>query len=869
MPRSRAPWLATALVLAMLAPSMAGCLELLGLGGAPQALGTAPPPPGPTRYVDLGKDHVRIHRDGFGVPHIYADTEEGLMWGQGYAMAQDRLWQMEVFRRAAEGRLAELLGDGALPLDIQMRRALGPADDRWRVFDGLTAEDRGAFLAFADGVNAELVEALADPARKLPVEFAALGDPPQPWSVTDSVAIALLMFGVFGESGGQELQNALLWTPMERAHGAERAWDILADVVPGADAETPTTISPADRSYPIPDLPDRLPEAQRALLTPAVLDAARSVVEVSAQERDLLGELGFHGWGSNAIAVSGAHTASGKPVLLGGPQTGYAIPAVFWEGALHGGPFDVEGVIPPGIPGIAIGRTATFAWSVTSGDDDLADWFVEELVPGDPTHYKVGNRVEPLQQRVETFLVHDATNPASVPRVQEVTMWSTRHGPVSAFTRDGVYALARGSSLGADAVGRSACWARIAASPGWGAFERCVKQLAPSFNFVYADATGRIGYIHTARMPLRAPGFDPRFPLPGDGSADWQGFLAPEDLPEVVDPPSGWFLNWNNDPARGWPSGDQRDLWTKLDRAGSLQEVLAGLMEERGDRLTTDDLLEANHRIAERSLFARAFAPWLGEAPPGPARDALLAWIAKGAPILDANGDGKVDDPAVAAWEAFQLALTQRVLGPALGRFTSLPSFPAENDVNHDGHTTPGPSLLLRALAGGTHFNFLADPDSPDRASASEVVADALAAADAALEGKPKAMPQVVFREFGAAHAPPFPRQDRGSFNMVVDLATMASRSALAPGESGLVSAAIAAGVASNDHLLDQLDLYVGFSAKPVPFTVADVELAATSTLDLQVRRDVQVPLRLPAQVVDAMRAAGVPPIGLLGELST
>ncbi|MGQ0536123.1 MAG: penicillin acylase family protein [Methanobacteriota archaeon] len=843
----------------LLAPALAGCLgasddaEPLSRGeAAGEREGLAP-----SVYDTIGDRKVRIHRDAQGVPHVYADTEEALFFGEGYAQAEDRAFQMEILRRAAKGRLAEILGEPMLGSDVAMRRQLASEPERWAIFSALAARDRDALAAHADGVNAGLAAIFADP-RRTPVEFAGLADPPKPWTVTDTLAILELMMQTFAEDGGDEVANAHLLLALEQEFGPADGRRMFDDRVWYVDPESPPTIDPADLSYEFPPPPAEVPAAQRALLSDGVLSAGAEATRAHEAAYEALRGIGVPmSWGSNALLVSGRLTESGRPILLGGPQTGLFIPSLLWEVGLHGAGFDAVGVIPPGLPGIAIGRTRHAAWTITSGQSDNVDTFVV-LLDESGTKYRQGESWAPLRKRTETFLVNGAP-----PRVEAVDLLDTHYGPVVAVSDDGRHAIVRAAAIHDGLEASVLCIARLGTATTLLEFSSCVRELSGNFNFYWADDGGHIAYFHVGRFPERRAGFDPRLPIPGDGTADWTGWYPASRLPRIVDPPSGWLANWNNLPAKGWPSGDSRNAFGKMHRVGGLQRIAAAAIAD--GPLSVADVEVVNRRAATSDVFAFHFEPILAAAAPGPARDAILDWIRAGAPIVDADADGSIDHEGAAYWEAFHAALHDRILADELGE--GLPeAFYAKEIVgaNADGHGGAGYTLLLRALEGSTRHDWADDRSTPERESAAHQHQEALSRASQTF-GERLAMPRHTMVALGAATPPTFDRMNRGSYNQVVELSTpLAAWNVLPPGNSGTVTAAMAGGAEENPHLADQLALYTGFAYKVIPFTIPEVEGAAEATLELDVVRTAVVPLAPPIPL-----PGPVPGIGVLGELGT
>src|SRR5262245_25398744 len=359
-------------------------------------------------------DEVSILRDRWGVPHIFTSgpgASERSAYANGYAQAEDRLFEMDILRRAGTGRLAETLGPSYLLMDEVVRRDGYTSAELHKLFARLSARERRSLEAYRDGVNKFIAEVTAAPQR-LPLEFGGVA--PAPWTVEDSVAAAVLELLVEGANGGQEVLQADLLLDLLGRFPEPAARGIFDDLLWIDEPAAATTIAAADAA-PLRanrDRVERFASAQLDLLrshAPAIRRAAASL----RQEQGLMGglgayppfPLGLHRHASNAIVVSPELSATGHPILLGGPQTGLDAPSFFWEVGVHDPSYDAEGVIAPAGPGVLIGRGPNFAVTLTSGIDDAVDTYVERLDPQDPVEDAVatlppGPENDPLREAV-------------------------------------------------------------------------------------------------------------------------------------------------------------------------------------------------------------------------------------------------------------------------------------------------------------------------------------------------------------------------------------------------------------------------------------------------------------------------------------
>jgi hypothetical protein len=348
-------------------------------------------------------ENIDIHRDRFGVPHVFAQTREGVAYGAGYALAQDRLWQMHVFRKATKGELSDLLGPAVVETDKAVRAELYSADERAARFATYRADIRSGLEAFAKGVNAWIAQANSDP-RKLPFEFREFGVVPVPqWTVDDSLALQDYLILTFGAGGGNEVGQLALLQDLKARHGATEGQKAFDDLVHTVNPEAPSTV-PAGFNYPREPVhaDDKKVNAIRRLENDARLQPsttstgtrtqarlatnARALAKQIARHDDALaGVFKMFKFGSNAQIVGPQLGAAGNTLQTGGPQVDYAVPQYLADIGLHGGGIEATGMTFAGVgPAVLIGRGPGYAWTTTTGSSDLADTYIERLNPDDP-----------------------------------------------------------------------------------------------------------------------------------------------------------------------------------------------------------------------------------------------------------------------------------------------------------------------------------------------------------------------------------------------------------------------------------------------------------------------------------------------------
>jgi len=458
---------------------------------------------------------AEIQRDRYGISHIRAQTLADAAFALGFAHAQDRLWQMEMNRRIAAGRLAEILGPGALETD-RFLRTLGvrrAAEANLRQVD---PETRRLLDAYAAGVNAFLA---TDPV--LPPEFWLTGARPEPWTPTDSASWIKMMAWDLGANWRSELLRMRLakTLPLARIH------EFIAPY-PG---EPPPVIADLKSLYGALEREDvQLAE-----------DPARLLALAPGEPPD--------GIGSNSWVVSGSRSASGKPLLANDPHLGLTAPPVWYFAHLSTPDANVIGATFPGVPAIVLGRNDRIAWGFTNTGPDVQDLFIEKLD-------RAGNYLTPEAPRPFT-LIEETIKVKGAPD-ENLHIRVSRHGPViSDVSRLAQRQAPRGyvlafawTALAEDDRTLQAAH-KFARARDWNGFLAAARDFqVPQQNMMYADVDGNIGYVAAGRVPLRKPENDLKglAPAPGwDARYDWAGWVPFEELPQSYNPASGriWTAN--------------------------------------------------------------------------------------------------------------------------------------------------------------------------------------------------------------------------------------------------------------------------------------------------------------------------------------
>jgi penicillin amidase len=444
---------------------------------------------------------VEISRDRWGVPHIRAETAHDLWFGQGFCQGQDRLWQIDYYRRAGAGTLSEIAGPQTLSTDRFMR-TLGLRRAAVAEAAELHPGVRLPLDAFCAGVNA----AAAD--RTLPVEFQLLRQRFVPFAPADALAMTkLLSFGL-----STNWERELLRAEMARELGPE----LTARLDPGYPAGHPVATTPG------------------VGWTGDGLELSEQIARV----RDVIG-LSVEATGSNNWAVSGRRSATAGPLIAGDPHLPPSMPGITYHVGLHLGDRFCRGATLPGLPGVAMGQNNDVVWTFTNVLADVMDLFIERI---HGPNYEFDGERRPLEVIKEEIGIKGRANPETliVPR--------THHGPIvnEALRADASEPLAlRFSTL--DLPGLTAAnFGVLDFASGPELVDALGDHCHPVSNLIWADRHGSIGYKTIGRIPVRH-GDCPDLPKPGwTGGYEWDGWVPYEDMPRADDPDRGFLVTANN-----------------------------------------------------------------------------------------------------------------------------------------------------------------------------------------------------------------------------------------------------------------------------------------------------------------------------------
>jgi penicillin amidase len=593
------------------------------------------------------KADYEIIRDSYGVPHIYADTKEDFAFGMGYALAEDRLWQIDLIRRQTTGRLAEF-GIATVEDDLFIRTIGNRVEEVNSVYNNFSSPYKEMHATFVDGINKYIDEAIADPDNKMPAEYIERDLLPEYITVEDSLTIGLMALRLWGEAGtGEELFRLINLVSLILKNGLRNGWKIFNDLFPIFDPDAFTTIK-GDSS----DIPDYMSECP-PMYSPFIVKLAERIIEKIEFYNQMCESLGLiHHFGSNAWVVSPEKSTTGNTLLLGGPQMGHSIPQQVVEIGLHSPDIDAVGVTLPGLgPSLVIGVSNWCAWTQTTGGSDLVDTYIERLHPLNKYKYKFNGDWLDMEKREETIY-----NSTGVEYNFEICR--TIHGTIL-----GLFWV---PILGGFAITRKEPDFLLANKTMEAAysFVECknvsefgmnLKGIPTSHNYLVADRYGNIGYFHTGWYPIRPENgrwgrkIDCRLPLWGTGKEEWQGILPFEENPQDMNPSNGCYANWNNRPSSDWSYSEGHSLFQKGgwgENARRIQNLL-----DSDDDITFEDMQNICENVAYHEAVATDFLPFINEAinniggVPPEVESALKNWDCC---YHDNDSDGLCDDPAVA-----------------------------------------------------------------------------------------------------------------------------------------------------------------------------------------------------------------------------
>ncbi|MFQ5636808.1 MAG: penicillin acylase family protein [bacterium] len=519
-------------------------------------------------HLDILQEEVQVFRDEHGVPHIFAGNESDLFKAVGYVTAQDRLWQMDLNRRIASGRLAEIFGEAAVENDKYVRY-WGFHRLAQQIADSLSTPSRFALEAYSDGVNAFI----ADNSDRLPLEFSLLGYSPEPWKPEDTIAFSRFMAWKLSFSWYVDI---VLHQLVQKV-GERKAREVFPDYPksgPVIVAESPSLFWNGVQGF-----------AKNGL-------AMREFLNIYSAQL-----------GSNSWVVSGKKSLSGKPLLANDPHLEITAPSVWYEMHLSGGDINSAGVVLPGTPAPMIGHNENIAWGLTNGMTDDVDFFLEKINPDNKNQYSNGREWVDFDVVEETILVKDA-NPVTFkisisrngPIISDVHPYLEDQPEVITFRWTGH----RFSDEFLTVL-------KLQKAQTWDDFTDAIRHFAvPAQNFVFASADGDIGYYLAGRVPIRRNSTGVSVHRGWLQTGQWYRDVPFEKMPHMVNPPENFIVTANNKIVDDRYPYYLTNLWEPPNRAARIRQMLTDR-----DSLTLDDFKNMQSDVV--SLQAKEMLPTLLE----------------------------------------------------------------------------------------------------------------------------------------------------------------------------------------------------------------------------------------------------------------
>jgi len=595
---------------------------------------------------------ARIRRDNYGVPHIFSETDAGVTFGAGYVTAEDRSLLLSPARTNGVASLVDIPGVSGINLvlglyDYQPSKSVSAAVTKQQT-DSLNAAGAQGKQVLSD-IDTYLVG--------INKWYAANQPTTKPFTRTDIFAMNGIKAQYLGEGGGEEISNALFLDAARTTMGTTNGNEVYTNMRGRYDPETMTTTNnkfdyQTSVSVSNPKGMVRLKNGsfKNSYVPLPGATASRAAVKIPGPGRREA---------SNIMVVSGSHTTTGQPLMVGGPQIGYNYPGLTMEMDLHGPTINVRGATSAPFPGyMLIGRGAKYAWSLTSAGNDIIDTYAETLCGGSKYKYEFKGKCKPMQKI-------DGGTISKGGKTTKVVFYKTVHGSVYGYAKSPgsskLVALAkRRSSYGKETNDllfyQQMTYGRVKSAKE---FVSAAAKTPQTFNSFYVSDK-ETAFITSGLFPVRPKGVNMDLPVDGRGKYEWSGYLAASKHPYVINPATGYIVNWNNKPAKNFPAGDERWSENSLQRGQLLNNELA-----RQDKQSLATMLSAANAAATEDVRIALLWPTLkkvldkGTAPNALAASAvaqLQTWHEQGSSRVDANQDGKIDAPGAAiidqAWQS-------------------------------------------------------------------------------------------------------------------------------------------------------------------------------------------------------------------------
>ena len=528
---------------------------------------------GMVKLVGLNAE-VQISRDKHSVVYLQGQTDHDVFFALGYAHAQDRLWQMEINRRIAAGRISEIIGSPGIATD-RLSRILGFYKNSEKTWKELTTEEQSGLQAYVSGINQWLQ---AD--HVLPPEFLWFGVEPEPWTVVDSLSwLHVMSWGLSGNLSA-EINRTVI--------GQRLGWAAAETLMPTSERQ----------------------ETSTANLSAQTIAGLNDYLQVQNQFAEHSGFFG-QALGSNNWVVAGALTVSGMPLLANDPHLQVGLPSPFYLAELQGKTIRVKGATFPGLPFVVAGQNQDIAWGITNMGADVQDVFIERVNPENVNEYELDGQYIPMQVDQEKINVRGEFLKGAVDSIP-IQIRRTVHGPllsdVTGSDRlNAVYSL---KWVGDGGLGGTySSFFKLNYASNWQQFVAALKPfIAPSQNFIFADKHGDIGYQAAGKIPVRSNGKGSVATIGWSSENAWLGWVPFEDLPQQYNPPGGIIVTANNKTVTDSYPYHLTSDWAPAYRAHRITSLLTEKIDAQ-KKLGIQDMTEIQADVSD--LQAQELLPYL------------------------------------------------------------------------------------------------------------------------------------------------------------------------------------------------------------------------------------------------------------------
>lgn len=606
---------------------------------------------------------VRIRRDQYGVPHIYSNTDAGVIFGAGYATAEDRSLLLNQARFNGIAGLIDIPGVSGINLIL----GLYDYKPSKKIVDEITKQQTKS-LEDAGEQGRQVLRDIDTYVAGINAWYTKNQPSAPKFTRADIYAFNGVKAQFLGQGGGEEIPNALFLQGARDALGSSNGNEAYLNMRGRYDPETAMTTS--NKFDYQTNVSVSKPKGMVRLKNNTFKNSYVPLPGATASSSAVTPPGPGRQEASNIILVGGSKTANGKPLMSGGPQIGYNYPGLTMEMDLQGPSIKVRGATSAPFPGyMLIGRGENYAWSLTSAGVDIMDTYAEKLCGGSTKKYVYKGKCKSMTKV-------DGGTISKGGKTTKVVYYKTVHGPVQGYATvagsSRKVALARKrSSYGRETTdllfNQQMTYGRVKSADD---FVKAAQKTPQTFNSFYASDK-EIAFYTSGRLPMRPSGVNPDLPTDGQGKYEWTGYLAKSKQPHVINPSSGYIVNWNNKPAAGFPAGDERWSENSLQRVQLLENELA-----RQPQQTMASVLSATNAGATEDVRVALLWPTLRkvldkvQAPSGIAELSALQlqkWHEEGASRVDSNQDGVIDSPGAAIIDAAWSEMAHNAMCGRLG----------------------------------------------------------------------------------------------------------------------------------------------------------------------------------------------------------